>query len=158
MRSQKSEKRNYKFGLICEAVVLILATIELICIYLYFSGSAAGVIFWMVFFGILLLLGLFGGVVASYRQIEGSREEAELAKFRINRQLVCTLKAEKVPIDVVVGLKTMIGDCQEEIFGESKLLARLEEVLGEQRTSEVKAIIMKYAEVKSPRKVAAPSL
>jgi hypothetical protein len=151
MRIRTSDTLNHALGSICEAVVLICATLELIAIYLYMSGSAPGVFGWLIGLGMLILLACIGSVIASYRLVEASRKSDEHAIFRINRQLTQTLKAEKVPTDVVVGLRKLIEMEDIEITGQSRFLFLLEETFGHERTADVKAIILKYAKVRSSR-------
>jgi len=151
MRIRTSDTLNHALGSICEAVVLICATLELIAIYLYASGSAPEVFGWLIGLGMLILLACIGSVVASYRLVEASRNRDEHTRFRINRQLTETLKAERVPTDVVVGLRKLIEKEDIEITSQSRFLALMEETFGHERTADVKAIILKYAKVRTSR-------
>ena len=136
---------NSKTASFFEAVSLVSITLLLIGFYLYASGSIRGS--WLGLFGILMVVGIVGGIAASYHQIDKSRRIAGARKFRVTRQLVKTLIAKEVPPDVIFGLKEMIKDGDLTSESEISFTKRLEACFGNERSSEVQGVIMKYARV-----------
>lgn len=143
--STTKPQSNSKLSSICEAMSLVSITLLLIGIYLSTSSSIEGA--WLVLFGFLVVIGIAGSIAASYRQIKTTSRTAETRNFRVTRQLVETLIAKQLPSDVIFGLKKMIKDGDQPFQGETTFLKQLEATLGIERTSEVQAMILKYARV-----------
>jgi len=140
----KSES-NSKVGSLFEGLTLLSITLMLIGIYLYASGSIAA--FWIVLFGMLVGIGIAGSIVASYYQIDKTEAMAETRKFRVSRQLLETLRAKNLPYDVLFGLKDMIKDGDVTVQRETAFVERLDAAFGKERSREISAVIMRYAQV-----------
>lgn len=142
--SSKSES-NSKLGSLFESLSLVGITLMLISIYLYASGSITA--FWIALFGMLVWIGIVGSVAASYHQINKAETIAGSRKFKVSRQLLETLRAKHLPYDVLFGLENMINDGDLTVQGETALVKRLDAAFGKERSSEISAVILRYARV-----------
>jgi hypothetical protein len=141
--------RAAKAGSVFEAVTLISITMMLIGLYLYSSGSRSGA--WVVVFAILTVIGIAGSIVASYRVVGEGQSVDENTEFRINAQLVQTLKTKQMFEDVVFGLENVIKNGDVCIKGKRDFLRVLEATFGTERAREVDVMILKYAAVPDPK-------
>lgn len=133
-----------KPGSILEAVALVSITLLLIGFYLYSAGSVTKL--WLTVCTTLALVGVVGSLVASYYQVAVNKERDEDTEYRINYQLIETLKIKEALPDVIFGLERLIRWKNEHVFkGQTEFLKELEKVFGSARLKEVEATLLKYA-------------
>jgi hypothetical protein len=158
-------------GPFLEAVALLATMLSLVGLYVYGSNSKSTVWYWFAIFVVLIVVGGFGSVVSSYFRIQESNAAATSRVFRIDNQLLLTLQAVKAPDDVIKGLKSMLEERHAEFFPEQRsgvvfklfthtaeitgaitMVSILQDAFGDERTKEIKTIVLKYAERTPPGK------
>ncbi len=130
---------------IFEGLVLISSTLLLCALYLNYVRHVA-VRPWIVIFSLAIPISFAGAAWASYRAALMLAAQSECAKFRITRQTLRTLSAERMKRDVVDGLRDMLGDQREITFkGEKEFDDLLNDLFGPARACEIEPTIFKYA-------------
>jgi hypothetical protein len=133
-----------KPGSIFEAVALVAITLLLVGFYLYSAGSVTRV--WLIVCTTLAIVGVVGSLMASYYQVAETQRREEHTEYRINYQLIETLKTKEALPDVIFGLEGLIRWKTEHVFkGQAEFLEELEQVFGSERLKEVEATLLKYA-------------
>ena len=147
MKKSITTRINFnKVAQFCEALVLVCLTLLLCGLYVYFGRHHKAVLPWLLLCAALIPIAFICAIAASYMSNRMAGREAKAARFKITEQLILTLRAEKMPLDVRRGLGK-IADPEKVIVGENRFLLLLEETLGKERTREIKAIVFKYARV-----------
>lgn len=142
--------KSPKFGLlgwikVSDLAVVICAALLVLFFYLYFSGTFT----WfpvIILLLIVILASLVVGVIASYRSLGKSDSDAQ---FRVDRQLVRTLRALNAPSDVILGLRAMLrpynANVRIIVKGETNFLKLLQARFGNERAKEISPQLFRYA-------------
>lgn len=134
-----------KLGTVFEAFALLCIAVMLIQLYLISSNFVGWG--WFVTVAVIAVFFFLLSLLASYYSFTEDKEKDEHKQYRINHQLIETLKTKEAMPDIVYGLEKLLrrkGPLPR--YTETEFSDVLKNVFGPKRAGEVESILLMYAE------------